>query len=164
MLDRSWLSSIQLLIQNGWTQAHRVDIEKRYLQLKSGHHAQVAIEEIFPAARDIIEALDGIVIKNLHPRFGPYNACNTIEFDFFEYDVSNFSELWEIQSQLEKRVLFIGIGYGIIGDWLVDEAGFIYFRDIIRGRLHLVSTNIYQFLEQDIYKLTDIDGNSIFSE
>lgn len=165
MLDISRLLSISLLSKNGWIPEHKMDIEKRYIQLKNDQYApQVPIKEVFQAARDIIETLDGIVIKNLHPKLGLGDICNTIEFNFFEYDTSNYSELLSIQSLIEKRVLFIGIGYDIIGDWLVNENGAIYFRNKIRNRLHLVSKNIYQFLKQDIYKLTDINGESIFSQ
>ena len=69
-----------------------------------------------------------------------------------------------INRQIGKQALFIGIGYDIIGDWLVDENGRIYFRDNLRNKTHWVSSDIYQFLEQDIYKLTDKAGQSIFAD
>ena len=67
-----------------------------------------------------------------------------------------------IQSIIKHKVLFIGIGYDIIGDWLVDESGAIYFWNKLQNKLHRVSQNIYDFLEQDIYKLIDMAGISIF--
>ena len=102
------------------------------------------------------------MIQNFHSELGLGECCNAIEFCFFEYDISNISELLFIQSIVKSKVLFIGIGYEIIGDWLVDETGIIYFRNKLRHELHIVSPNIYQFLESDIYKLTDINGKSIF--
>lgn len=163
MLDVSRLLSIQMLSQSGWTPTHRIDIDMRYSCLKGNLQAQVPIEEIFPSAREIIESLDGIKIKNLHPELGLGDGCSVIEFDFFEYDTSSVSELVPIQDFIKKRVLFIGTGYDIIGDWLVDEDGAIYFYNVIRHRLHMVSKNIYRFLEQDIYNLADVNGNYIFS-
>ena len=87
-----------------------------------------------------------------------------IEFSYFNYDTSNTSELEEISSEIKKDVLFIGIGYDIIGDWLIDVDGIIYFRDSIRNHLHPFSLNIYNFLEKDIYKLTDLNGKFIFCD
>lgn len=195
MLDRKRLSAIPLLIQNGWTPAHRTDVVMRYQlleqtdkewrvnhgkkqsikqsreqpcgqqsNLKRVCQVQVPITELFQTAEDIVEALDGIRIRNPHAELGLGENCNAIEFNFFEYDASSYPELLDIQSKIGKRVLFIGIGYDIIGDWLADENGAIYFRDKIRNKLHLVSENIYQFLERDIYTLTDRNGKSILSE
>lgn len=163
MLDVSRLLSIQMLSQSGWTPTHRIDIKVCYSRLKGTLQAQVPIEEIFPSAREIIESLDGIKIKNSHPELGLGDGCNVIEFNFFEYDTSSFSELVSIQGFIKKRVLFIGSGYDIIGDWCVDEDGAIYFYNVIRHSLHMVSKNIYQFLEQDIYNLADVKGNYILS-
>lgn len=163
MLDINRLSVNPLLIKSGWTPAHKIDIDKYYLQISNSKYApQVPVNEVFQAVRDIIEHLDGIIIKNLHPELGLGSSCNVIEFNFFEYDTTNYPELLSIQSLVKKRVLFIGYGYDIIGDWLVDEKGAIYFRDKIRNVLHLVSNNIYQFLEDGIYKISDINGKSIF--
>lgn len=129
-----------------------------------GYSQQIPIKELFPAVKDIIETLDGIIIENLHPELG-LGSCPTIEFDFFNYDEYSVSELLSIQEVIGKRAAFIGIGYDIIGDWLVDEEGIIYFRNKIiddlqiKDRLHIVSKDIYQFLKHDIYNLIDLNGN-----
>lgn len=158
MLDITRLSSNQLLIQYGWSPSYKVNIEEYYrLTYHDGYSLQLSIEELFPAVKDIIESLEGIVIGNLHPSL-KLGYCDTIEFSFFNYDEYNVPELLSIQKNIGKRVAFIGIGYDIIGDWLVDEEGLIYFRNKIQNRLHIISKDIYQFLEHDIYKLTDING------
>lgn len=46
-----------------------------------------------------------------------------IDFDFFNYDVSIRPELEAVWSRIGKRAVYIGIGFDIIGDWLVDERG-----------------------------------------
>lgn len=159
MLDIKRLSSNRLLLQYGWNPSYKVNVEKSYLWTKrNGCSSQIPMEELFPAVKDIIEALDGIIIGDLHPGLS-LGSCDTIEFDFFNYDEYNVSELLSIQEIIGKRMAFIGIGYDIIGDWLVDEEGLIYFRNKIRDRLHIVSKDIYQFLEHDIYKITDINAN-----
>ncbi|MCX4378168.1 MAG: hypothetical protein OSJ61_18655, partial [Lachnospiraceae bacterium] len=63
--------------------------------------------------------------------------------------------------QAGESLLFIGIGYNIIGDWLISESGKIYFYNKFFRRLHIMSNNIYDFLKQDIYKITDIYGTNI---
>lgn len=173
MLDINRLSSNVLLIKSGWSPEYRVDIEKAYNGIEKGVRAkeykeylrpQVSIDKIFPCARDVIETLNGIRIENLHPELGLGNDSYAIEFDFFEYDLSNAFKLESLYTQYAKRFLYIGIGYDIVGDWLIDEIGAIYFQDNIRNRMHLVSQNIYEFLECDIYKLTDVNGESIFAD
>lgn len=147
MLDLKRLSKNELLIQNGWKAEQRVNIREN--------------QQIFSKAFDVIEALDGTTIKNLHPELGLGEDTFVIEFDYFNYDISNNDELEEISSKIGKPVLFIGIGYDIIGDWLIDEEGIIYFRNKIKNHLHPFSLNIYDFLEKDIYKLTDLNGEYI---
>lgn len=122
------------------------------------------IQKIFPKAFEIIEALEGITIKNLHTELGLGEDSGVIEFNYFNYDTSNIDELEEISSKIGKTVLFIGIGYDIIGDWLIDDDGIIYFRDHIRNHLHSFSLNIYDFLEKDIYKMTNLNGEYIFCD
>ena len=147
MLDLKRLSKNKLLIQNGWKTEYRVNIREN--------------QNIFPRAFEIIEALDGTTIKKLHPELGLGEDSFVIEFDYFNYDISITDELEEIGSIIGKPVLFIGIGYDIIGDWLIDAEGIIYFRNKIKKRLHPFSLNIYDFLEKDIYKLTDLNGEYI---
>lgn len=151
MLDIERLSRIPLLIQKNWDFTHKLDIEKCYVDCIN-FSPQVPIEEVFPAARDIIEGLNGFAVENPHSELGLGASCNIIEFDFFEYDSSIFNELQAIQKRLGKKVLFIGIGYDILGDWLVDEDGAIYFLNKIREHLHFISENIYCFLEWDIFR------------
>lgn len=159
MLDIKRLSSNPLLMQSGWNPAYKVDLQKRYMQFEQmPPPPQVPIQEVFPAARDLIETLDGIMIHNVHPELKLGPSCDAIEFDFFHYDACWQPELLSIQSKIGKKVLFIGIGYDIIGDWLIDEEGRIYFSNKLHHRLHMVSEDIYQFLEQDLYQLTDRDG------
>ena len=146
MLDIKRLSKNELLIQNGW---------------KPGNQRKPN-EKIFPKAFEVVEALNGTTIKNMHPELGLGEDTFVIEFDFYNYDCSNTSELEEISRQIGKDVLFMGIGYDIIGDWLIDTDGMIWFRDSIRKHLHPFSLNIYEFLERDIYKLTDLNGEYIF--
>ena len=171
MLDIERLLHIPLLVQKNWDFVHRLDIEKYYVdcmykskEQNRNFSPQVPIEEIFPAARNIIEVLNGFVVENSHSELGLGDSCNIIEFDFFEYDSSVFNKLQAIQKQLGKKVLFIGIGYDIIGDWLVDEDGAIYFLDKIRECLHFMSEDIYCFLEQDIFQLVDKNGAFIFAD
>ena len=52
--------------------------------------------------------------------------------------------------------MYIGIGFDIIGDWLVDENGALYFQNNIRDTLTAFSQNIYDFLEKDIYRCGDL--------
>lgn len=147
MLDLERLSKNELLIQNGWKTGHRVNIKEK--------------RKIFPKALEVIDALEGITIKNLHPELGLGKDSFVIEFDYFNYDNSVTGELEEISSKVGKSVLFIGIGYDMIGDWLIDAEGTIYFRNKLKNYLHPFSLNIYDFLEKDIYKLTDLNGTYI---
>ena len=120
-------------------------------------------EAIFPAAWEIVDALEGTVIPNQCPELGLGATCHAIEFDFLGYDASLRPELETIGKVLERQVLFLGIGYDIAGDWLVDETGVLYFLNRLRKGLFPFSHNIYQFLEKDIYGYTGLDGSSIFS-
>ena len=67
-----------------------------------------------------------------------------------------------LSNQIQERLLFIGIGYDIIGDWLIAESERIYFFNKMSDRLHLISKNIYEFFERDIYRVQDINGINIF--
>ena len=174
MLDIKRLSKNELLIQSGWKPDHKVNIKEIYAKIeyeydhrtdkKSYVLPQMPIYQLFPKAFEVIEVLEGISIKNVHPALGLGEDSFTIEFSYFDYDTSNTSELEEISSKIGKKVLFIGIGYDIIGDWLIDDEGIIYFRDSIRKHLHPFSLNIYDFLEKDIYNLTDLNGEYIFCD
>ena len=149
MLDVNRLSSKLLHKKSGWNRSYKIDIEKHYQECeKDKHFPQVPIQELFRTARDIIETLDGICIKNLHPELGLGSSCDVIEFSYFNYDRLSHSELLSIQSTINRKALFIGIGYDIIGDWLVDESGAIYFRNKLRNKLHMVSQNIYPSLDK----------------
>lgn len=171
MLDIKRLSENKLLIKNGWNPEHKINIKETYEKIYNQNKGknpdllpQVAIGKIFPQAFEIIEVLEGTNIKNLHPELGLGEGSFVIEFDFFSYDLSNKSELEELSSKIGKQILFFGIGYDIIGDWLIDDDGIIYFWDSIREHLHPFSQNIYDFLEKDIYKLTDLNDKYIFCE
>lgn len=99
MLDVNRLSSNLLLIKSGWNRSYKIDIEKCYQECeKDKHSPQVPIQELFQTARDIIETLEGICIKNLHPELGLGSSCDVIEFSYFNYDTSSHSELLSIQS------------------------------------------------------------------
>ena len=52
-----------------------------------------------------------------------------------------------LSNQIQERLLFIGIGYDIIGDWLIAESERIYFFNKMSDRLHLISKNIYEFFK-----------------
>lgn len=174
MLDIKRLSKKELLMQSGWKPEHKVNMKDIYAKIEKEYNQrtdnnsyflpQMPIQKIFPKAFEIIEVLEGITIKNLHPELGLGKDSFVIEFNYFNYDTSNISELEEISLKIGKTVLFIGIGYDIIGDWLIDDEGTIYFRDSIRKHLHPFSLNIYDFLEKDIYKLTDLNSEYIFCD
>lgn len=171
MLDIKRLSKNELLIKNGWNPEHKVNIKETYAKIYNQNKGknpnslpQVVFEKIFLKAFEIIEVLEGTTIKNLHPELGLGEDSLVIEFNFFNYDISNNSELEELSSKIGKRILFFGIGYDIIGNWLIDDDGIIYFFDSIRKHLHPFSQNIYDFLEKDIYKLTDLNDEYIFGD
>lgn len=171
MLDIKRLLKNDLLIKNGWSPKHKVNIKEVYARIynqnkdkNSSFLPQVAIEKIFPKAFEIIEVLEGTAIKNLHPELGLGEDSLVIEFNYFDYDISNNSEREKLSSQIGKSILFFGIGYDIIGHWLIDDEGIIYFFDSIRKHLHPFSLNIYDFLEKDIYKLTDLNDEYIFDD
>jgi len=58
--------------------------------------------------------------------------------------------------QIGKPAVYIGIGYDILGDWLIDETGVVYFQNQIQKTLTPFSQNIYDFLEKDIYRCADL--------
>lgn len=160
MLDINRLSSLLLLRENGWLPENRINLEQRYEEIQRKYQKfqsvcyvpQAPLKDIVPAVKDIIESFDGICIKNFHSELGLGDDCNIIEFDFFEYDMSNAADLQILNSEAQEHLLYIGIGYDIIGDWLAAESGRIYFFNKIAKRLHLVSENIYEFFEQGIYR------------
>ena len=170
MLDKNRLYSIPLLRQNGWQPTNRTDLKQKYAELERMYQKnqnicyvpQVSLKEIFPAARQVIESFEGICIKNFHFELGMGRDSNIIEFGFFEYDRSNVYDLQMLSNQIQERLLFIGIGYDIIGDWLIAESERIYFFNKMSDRLHLISKNIYEFFERDIYRVQDINGINIF--
>lgn len=171
-LDKERLSSIKLLRESGWDVARQMDLERIYAEHEERYRAyhrecdvpQVLLKDLFPAAREIVETLEGICIKNQHPELGLGAGSYAIEFGFFEYDISNAEELREMCLRAKERVVFIGLGYDIIGDWLVSERGAIYFWNDFSGRLHYMSDNIYDFLKCGIYRLRDREGVCIFDD
>ncbi len=171
MLDTNRLFSIPLLQQNGWKPVNKTDLKQRYEELERKYQKnqsicnlpQVALTEIFPVAKEVIEIFEGICIKNFHSELGMGKDSNIIEFSFFEYDRSNISDLQKFSNQIQERLLFIGIGYDIIGDWLIAESVRIYFFNKISDMLHLVSENIYEFFERDIYTLRGINSINILN-
>lgn len=88
MLDLKRLSKNELLLQNGWKPEHKVNIKE------DGN--------IFSKALEVIEALEGTTIKNLHPELGLGKDSFVIEFDYFNYDTSITDELEEIGSKIGK--------------------------------------------------------------
>ena len=71
-------------------------------------------------------------------------------------DASVYPELEAVSQKIGKRAVYIGIGYDIMGDWLVDETGILYFQNKIYNRLSPFSNSIYDFLEKDIYRCADL--------
>lgn len=163
MLDYGRLETNALLVKAGWTVEHRNLLQKSISRLDPRFPPQVPECAIFESARDIIDALNGICIRNQCPCLGVSKDTNAIEFDFFNYDVSVYSELRAVCTQIGWQAVYIGIGYDIIGDWIVDEEGKIYFQNRRNNKLSLFSMSIYDFLEKDIYKYTDLFGKSIFT-
>lgn len=79
--------------------------------------------------------MDGIQIKNQCEGLNIDQSCNAIEFDFFHYDASVYPELAKVRDKIGKQAVYIGIGYDIVGDWLVDETGMLYFQNKIKNTL-----------------------------
>lgn len=163
MLDQKRLGAIPLLQASGWDPARHGRIKAKLARLDPCFPPQVPPEAIFPAAWEVIDSLDGLCVPNQCPELGLGPDCHAVEFDFFNYDASVYPELQAMGDRLDRRVLFLGIGYDIAGDWLVDEAGMIYFRNRLTQRLFLFSRDIYNFLEKDLSGHTAQGGEDIFS-
>ena len=151
MLDYKRLEANALLREAGWTPSRKGLLEKHLSHLDWRYPPQVPINGIFESARGIIDALDGICIPNQCAGLGVGTSCMAIEFDFFHYDASISSKLEVVCRQIGRRAVYIGPGYNILGDWLVDETGAIYFENNLRKTLACFSPNIYQFFENDIF-------------
>lgn len=172
LLDWERLSSNPLLQKNGWEKTYKIDIVKQYEKINQQYIknpqpyelAQVPLEDVFLSAKAIIESFEGTCIHQFshHRLLKLGEGCDVIEFSFFGYDAYNFPELQTIGAEVGEKVLFIGIGFDTIGDWLVGESGRIYFRNKLSNKLYLVSENIYDLLERELYKLEDVNGVSIF--
>ena len=156
MLNYMRLEANRLLIDAGWTPSYKGLLQKHLSHLDWRFPPQIPPDPIFESAKDIIDALDGIQIKNQCPELGVGPSCSAIEFDFFNYDDSVYPELEAISQKIGRRVVYIGIGYDIMGDWLVDETGILYFQNRIYSTFSLFSQSIYDFLEKDIYKCSDL--------
>ncbi len=156
MLDYKRLEANKLLVNSGWSRPHKNHWQGRLAHLEPRFPFQVPADEIFESARDIIDALDGIQIRNQCAGLGLGSSCSVIDFDFFNYDASIRPELEAVWGRIGKRAVYIGIGFDIIGDWLVDENGALYFQNNIRDTLTAFSQNIYDFLEKDIYRCGDL--------
>ena len=152
MLNYVRLEANSLLVDAGWTPLYKGLLQKHLSHLDWRFPPQVPPDIIFDSARDIIDALDGIRIKNQCPELGVGSSCDAIEFDFFNYDASVYPKLEAVSQKIGKRALYIGIGYDIMGDWLVDETGILYFQNRMCNTLSPFSKNIYDFLEKDIYR------------
>lgn len=163
MLDHKRLETNALLRFSGWSVSYGGNLTARLERANPSYPPQVPPDAIFPAAWEIIDSLDGICIKNQCPELGLGAGCNAIEFDFFNYDDSVFPELQTIGANLRRKVIFLGIGYDIAGDWLVDDTGMLHFLNRSTGRLFSFSRDIYNFLERDIYGYTALNRQSIFS-
>lgn len=165
MLDYRRLSAVPLLQEAGWTPPPAGRLAERFRRLRDSRFPpQLPAEELFPAARDIVEALDGVCIPNQCPELGLGSSCSAIEFDFFHYDASVRPELLALGAEMGRRAVFLGIGYDIAGDWLADEGGRIWFYSRLkpeRGPV-LFSPDIYAFLEKDICGYRGLSGESIF--
>lgn len=163
MLDLERLARIPLLQKAGWTPARAGRLAERYRHLDPRYPPQVPPEQLFPAAWEVVDALDGVCIPNQCPELRLGSSCNAIEFDFFNYDDSVRPELLTLSARAGERLVFLGIGYDIAGDWLIGETGRIWFRNCLkegRGPV-LFSQNIYDFLEKDIHQYRDLSGESI---
>ena len=164
MLDLEQLEKIPLLQAAGWSRSRAGKLRQRMGCLDPRFPPQVPPEAIFPAAWEIIDALEGTLIPNQCPELGPGGSCHAIEFDFLGYDDSVRPELAEMETAVGQRVILLGIGYDIAGDWLVDETGAIWFRNRLAvGKLFPFSPDIYRFLEKDLLGYVDMDGKNIFS-
>lgn len=163
MLGLERLERIPILQTAGWTRTRAGHLQERLYHRDPHFPPQVPEDAIFPAAWEIIDALEGICIPNQCPELGLGATCHAIEFDFLGYDSSVLPELEIVNKELGQRVLFLGIGYDIAGDWLVDETGTLYFWNRLTQRRFPFSTDIYSFLEKDVYGFSAIDGSSIFS-
>ena len=129
MLDLEQLEKIPLLQAAGWSRSRSGQLRQRMGCLDPRFPPQVPPEAIFPAAWEIIDALEGTLIPNQCPELGLGGSCHAIEFDFLGYDDSVRPELAEMETAVGQRVILLGIGYDIAGDWLVDETGAIWFRN-----------------------------------
>lgn len=156
MLDYKRLEANRLLWASGWTPHHKGLFQKHLSHLHKNFPPQVPLNAIFERAREIIDALDGICIQNQCDGLGVGPFCSAIEFDFFHYDASVYPELEAVCRQIGKPAVYIGIGYDILGDWLIDKTGVIYFQNQIQKTLTPFSQNIYDFLEKDIYRCADL--------
>ena len=163
MLDLMRLEGCPLLQAAGWNRSRAGHLAERLGRLNLCYPPPVSPEAIFPAAWEIVDALEGTVIPNQCPELGPGATCHAVEFDFLGYDASLRPKLEAIGKAIGRRVLFLGIGYDIAGDWLVDETGMLYFLNRLGEGLFPFSHSIYQFLEKDLYGYTSLDGSSIFS-
>lgn len=164
MLDLEQLEKIPLLQAAGWSRSRAGKLRQRMGCLDPRFPPQVPPEAIFPAAWEIIDALEGTLIPNQCSELGLGGSCHAIEFDFLGYDDSVRRELTEMETTVGRRVILLGIGYDIAGDWLVDETGAIWFRNRLAvGKLFPFSPDIYRFLEKDLFGCVDMDGNNIFS-
>lgn len=139
MLDYKRLESNRLLRASGWTPYHKGLFQKHLSHLHKNFPPQVPPNAMFERA--------GLGV-------GP--SCAAIEFDFFHYDASVYPELEAVCRQIGKPAVYIGIGYDILGDWLIDETGVVYFQNQIQKTLTPFSQNIYDFLEKDIYRCADL--------
>lgn len=164
MLDEKRLEANPLLQAAGWNPVRRGYLQTKLIQLDPRYPSQVPPEAIFPAAQEIINCLDGLVIKNQCPELEAGPDCCAVEFDFFHYDDSVYPELQAIGAAVGRSVLFLGPGYDIAGDWLTDDRGTIYFRNKLTGLLFLFSPDIYSFLEKDIYSYFAQNDQSVFAK
>lgn len=82
MLDYTRLASNSLLIGAGWTPSYKGLLQKHLSHLDWRFPPQVPPDAIFESAKEIIDALDGIVIKNQCSKLGVGSSCSAIEFDF----------------------------------------------------------------------------------
>ena len=156
MLDEKRLSANRLLREAGWTPARKNLLQEHLSRIDPRFQPQVPADAIFERAKEIVDTLDGLCIPNQCTGLGADASCNAIEFDFFNYDRSIFPELEAASRKIGKQALYIGIGYDIIGDWLVDETGVLYFQNKIRHTLSPFSRNIFDFLEKDIYRCAEM--------
>ena len=103
MLDLMRLEKCPLLQAAGWNRSRAGCLAERLGRLNLCYPPPVPPEAIFPAAWEIVDALEGTVIPNQCPELGLGATCHAVEFDFLGYDASLRPELEAIGKVLGRQ-------------------------------------------------------------